>query len=175
MSKSLEILNIFNTLALKQNSWKTKIFSKKLEYRFLVESATTENVAFPYKTALLEANVKVNRMRSTKWTYHKEQSLASNKFIFLEISFQFENLLKRVDLKYQLAKVEVFFLIAKVLFEGVIFPVSILKTNLLFVITRNVSLFCWSESYATSSTHSNWKLKKLIILTGKIWFSTRIC
>ena len=31
-----------------------------------------------------------NRMVSTKWTYHKEQSLASNYFIFLKILFQFK-------------------------------------------------------------------------------------
>ena len=31
---------------------KNKIFSKKLESRFLVESTTTESATFPYKTAL---------------------------------------------------------------------------------------------------------------------------
>ena len=33
-------------------------FLKKLECRFLVESIKIENVTFPYKTALSEANVK---------------------------------------------------------------------------------------------------------------------
>ena len=47
----------------------------------------TENVSFPYKTAIPEANVNANRMVSIKWTYHKEQSFASNYF--------------RVDLMYQ--------------------------------------------------------------------------
>ena len=51
---------------------------KKLEYRFLVESTKIDNITFPYKAALSEANVKINRMRSTKWTYHKEWSFASN-------------------------------------------------------------------------------------------------
>ena len=35
---------------------------KKLEYHFLVKSSKTETAAFPYKTALSEANVKTNRM-----------------------------------------------------------------------------------------------------------------
>ena len=51
---------------------------KKLEYRFLVESTKIDNITFLYKTALSEANVRTNRMGSTKWNYHKEQSFASN-------------------------------------------------------------------------------------------------
>ena len=74
---------------------------KKLEYHFLVESTKIDNITFPYKTALSEANVKTNRMGSTKWTYHKEQSFVSNHFPFLEILFQFRNLIYRVDLMYQ--------------------------------------------------------------------------
>ena len=35
---------------------------QKLEYRFLVESTKIENTIFPYKTALSEANVKINRI-----------------------------------------------------------------------------------------------------------------
>ena len=68
-------------------------FLKKLEYRYLVKSTKTENTSFPYKTAISEANVKTNRMVTTKWTYHKEWSFASNYFIFLKILFQFKILL----------------------------------------------------------------------------------
>ena len=89
----VEILNDFNTLILKQIFSKTKIFFKKLEYRFLVESTKIENTSFPYKTAMPEANVKSRRMVSTKWTYHKKPSFASNYFIFLKIVHQFKNLL----------------------------------------------------------------------------------
>ena len=72
---------------------KTKTFIKKLDYRFLVENTKIENESFPYKTAMSDANVKTNRIVSTKWTYQKEQSLASNYFIFLKILFQFKELL----------------------------------------------------------------------------------
>ena len=92
MCQSVEILYYFNTLTLKQIFWKTEIFLKKLEYCFLVESTKIENASFPYKTAILEDNVKTSRMLSTKWTYHKEQSFAMNHFIFVEIFFQFKNL-----------------------------------------------------------------------------------
>ena len=51
---------------------------KKVEYRFLVESTKIDNITFLYKTALSEANVRTNRIGSTKWTYQKERSLASN-------------------------------------------------------------------------------------------------
>ena len=40
-------------------------------------------------------------MRSTKLTYHKERSFASNHFPFSKILFQFRNLIYRVDLMYQ--------------------------------------------------------------------------
>ena len=53
---------------LKQISWETKTFLKKLECRFLVEGTKIENALFPYKTVMSEVNVKTNRMVSTKWT-----------------------------------------------------------------------------------------------------------
>ena len=66
-----------------------KTFFKKMEYGFLVETTKIENTSFPFKTSLSEANVKTNRMATTKWTYHKEWSFARNYFIFLENLFQF--------------------------------------------------------------------------------------
>ena len=39
---------------------------KKTGCYFLDESTKTENASFPYKTAVSEANVKTNRMLSTK-------------------------------------------------------------------------------------------------------------
>ena len=41
-------------------------FFKKLEYCFLVERTKIEKAAFPCKTAISEANVKTNRMVTTK-------------------------------------------------------------------------------------------------------------
>ena len=93
MWQSVEILNVFNTLTLKQIFWKTKTFFKKLEYRFLVESTKIEKASFPYKISISEASVKTNKMVSKKWTYHKECSFASNCFVFLKILFQFKSLL----------------------------------------------------------------------------------
>ena len=83
----MEILNVFNTLTLKQIFWKTKTFFKKLEYHFLVESTKTEAASFPYKTVTSEVNAKANRVVSTKWAYHKERSFASNYYIFRKFCF----------------------------------------------------------------------------------------
>ena len=66
---------------------------EKTGLSFLVESTKIENASFLYKTALSEANIKTNRMGSTKWTYHKGRSLASNYFVSLKNFFQFNNLL----------------------------------------------------------------------------------
>ena len=68
---------------------KTKTLFIKLEYRFLVETIKIQNRLFSFKTSLLEANVKTNRMATSKWTYHKEWIFATNYFIFLENLFQF--------------------------------------------------------------------------------------
>ena len=65
-----------------------KIFLKKLECCFLVQSTKIENATFPHKTALPEANVKTNGVGSTKCTNHKGRSFASNYFIFSKILFQ---------------------------------------------------------------------------------------
>ena len=62
----MEILSIFNTFTLKRIFGKAKAYFKKLEYRLLVESIKTENASFPFKTTISEANVKTNRMVSTK-------------------------------------------------------------------------------------------------------------
>ena len=102
--KISENWNVFNTLTLKQIFWKAKSFFKKLEYHFLVETTKIGNTSFPSKTAPSEANVKTNRMATTKWTYHKKWSYASNYFIFLENLFQFWSLLNRVNLIYQRPK-----------------------------------------------------------------------
>ena len=48
------------------NLEKTQALSKKLAYRFLVESTKIKNTTLLYKTALFEANVTANRMVSTK-------------------------------------------------------------------------------------------------------------
>ena len=58
MWQAVKVSNVFNTLSLKQIFFEAKIFIKKLEYRFLVETTKSEDTAFPFKTALSEANVK---------------------------------------------------------------------------------------------------------------------
>ena len=64
----MEKFERFQCFNFKTDFWKTKTFFKKLEYRFLVGSIKFENAAFPYKTAVSEANVKTNK------TYYKERS-----------------------------------------------------------------------------------------------------
>ena len=58
----MEILNIFNTLTLKQIFWKTRTFFKKLDQIFLVESTKIENASFPYKTTISEANAMLRQI-----------------------------------------------------------------------------------------------------------------
>ena len=58
MRQSVETLNVFNTLTLKQIFWKRKTFFQKLKYRFLVESTKIENASFLYKTVISQAIVK---------------------------------------------------------------------------------------------------------------------
>ena len=123
MWQSVEILNVCNALTLKQIFWKTKTFFKNLEYRFLVESTSA---SFPYKTAISEANVKANRMVSTKWTYHK-WSFAGNYFIFWKFCFTLWTL-KKSWLMYQQPKCSCsYFSKALRFIWGWFFPASILN------------------------------------------------
>ena len=78
----MKVSNVFNTLTLKQIFWKRKTFFKNLEHRFLVQTTKIENTSFPFETALPEGNINRNRIATTKGTYHKEWSFASNYFIF---------------------------------------------------------------------------------------------
>ena len=84
-------MNIFNTFTLKPIFSKTKTFFKKKGYRFLVESTTIENITFPHKTALSEANVK------TEWgvqhgPIRKNGVLAVTTSVFRKVLFQIKNL-----------------------------------------------------------------------------------
>ena len=81
--QSLRILNVFNTLILKQVFWKTKTFLKNLEYHFLVQSGTNESTTFPYKASLSKANAKTNWMGIMKWTYDKTWTFALTAYFFL--------------------------------------------------------------------------------------------
>ena len=81
------MLNVFSNLTLKLIFWKRKTFFKKLEYRFLVESTKIENAWFSYKTAISGANVKTNRMMSTKLTYRKERSFPVTTLFFRKFCF----------------------------------------------------------------------------------------
>ena len=60
-----------------------------MKYAFLVETTNIENASFLLNTALSEANVRTKSVANTKWTYHKEWSIASNYFTFSKNLFQF--------------------------------------------------------------------------------------
>ena len=120
---------------------------KKLEYNFLVESTKIDNITFPYKTALSEANVKTNRMGSTKLTYHKERSFASNHFPFSKILFQFRNLVYRVDLMYQPSKCPYsYFSKALEFYFSVFFLMTILKKDLNAAEIRTVQYYVCTKN-----------------------------
>ena len=107
-----------------------------------------DNITFPYKTALSEANVKTNRMVIIKLTYHKERSFASNHFPFLKILFQFRNLVYRVDLMYQPPKCPYsYFSKALEFYFGVFFfPVSIFKIDLNVAEIRTVQGYACTKN-----------------------------
>ena len=77
---------MFSILYLWNNFLKNENLFQKTGVSLLVEISKTENVIFPFRTALSEANDKTNRMGCTKWTYSKEY------FICLKTLFQFNNL-----------------------------------------------------------------------------------
>ena len=68
-------------------------FFQKTVIPFLAERIKNEKASFSCKIAISEANVKTNRIATTKWDYHRERSFANDYFIFLKVLFQFKNLL----------------------------------------------------------------------------------
>ena len=133
MWQSVKVSNVFNTLTLEQIFWKTKTFFKKLEYHFLVETTKIENTSFPFKTALSEANFKTNRMATTKWTYHKESSFATNYLIFLKICSSFRTSWKELIWCTNDPNVNIrIFRRRWSLILGCFFPVSILNTTVIW-------------------------------------------
>ena len=68
----IENFEHFQHFNFETNFLKKQTLFKKVESRFSIQSIKIDNATFPYKTALSEANLKANRMGSTKWTYHKE-------------------------------------------------------------------------------------------------------
>ena len=81
MSKSVAILNDFNTLTLKQIFWKTKTFFKKLVYRFLVESTKIDyfHTKLPYQKPML---------RQIEW-WVQNGPIAKNRVLPVTILFFF--------------------------------------------------------------------------------------
>ena len=122
---TISILQLWNKFSEKQ-----KLF-KKLEYCFLVENTKIDNLTFPYKTALSEANVKINRLGSKKLTYHKDKSFASNHFPFSKICFSLGT--SYIELIWCTNHPNVHIHTFRKCWSftlGCFFPVSILKINL---------------------------------------------
>ena len=86
ISESFKRFQYFN---FEKNFLENENLFQKTVVPFFVEANKIENTSFPFKTALSKANVKTNRITTTKWTYHKEWSFASNYLFFLENLFQF--------------------------------------------------------------------------------------
>ena len=80
--QSLEILNVFITLTLIQFFWKSKSLTLTTGALLFSWKHYNEKRHISLKTVASKANVKTNRMGSTKWTYHNQRSFASNYFFF---------------------------------------------------------------------------------------------
>ena len=93
------------------------LFIWKLEYCFLVEFTLIKNATIPYKTALLEGNVKVIRTGSTKWTFQKNKVLPVTTLFFWKFCFIIRTFYK--ELIWCIMFIFILFVSAGVLFEGV--------------------------------------------------------
>ena len=121
MWQSLVILNVFNTLNLKQLFWKTKTFFKKLKYCFLVHTTTNESATFPYKTALPKANV------NTSWEYHgatnKNGHLPLTTLFFWKFNFSIRtSIISWFNVPIAQMFIFILFVSASVLFESTFCP-----------------------------------------------------
>ena len=127
MWQSLVILNDFDTLSLKQIFWKMKTIFKKLEYFFLAVRRL-KTAIFLQKTALTEANVKTNRMGSSKLNYHKEGVFLVATIFFWKSCFSIRTSYKELIWCANYQNVHFHTFRKRLSFTwGYFFPVSILK------------------------------------------------
>ena len=116
-----------------------KTLFKKLEYCSLVANTNIDNITYPYKTALSEANVKTNRMRSAKLTYHKERSFACTTFRFRKFCVSVATSYIELILCTNHPNIHIHTFRKRWSFTlGCFFPVSILKIDLNAAEIRNV-------------------------------------
>ena len=121
MWQSLKILNVFNTLTLQQVFWKTKAFLKKLDSHFLVECTKIENASFRFETALSEANIKTNRIGSSKWQNEpilKNGVLPLTTLFFWKFCYSLRTYYEELIWCTNYANVHILFVSTGVLFEG---------------------------------------------------------
>ena len=75
----MNILNVFNTLTLKQIFWKTKTFFKKQEYRFYFKALGLKmrdfHTKLPYQKPM--SRQIAWWLQNAKWTFYKERSFTS--------------------------------------------------------------------------------------------------
>ena len=135
------------------------------------ENLKIENTSFPYKTAISEANVKINRMVSGKLIYHKEWSFASDHFAFFKILFQFKNLLKRVDPNVH---IHIFQKRWSFIWECFSLGVSI-NTRFFFTGYKSVDILFSTLTFCAAFLPilliRGWNLNSLLIITSNIFFS----
>ena len=125
---------VFNSLTLQQIFCITKTFFKKLEYHFLVESTNIKNASFPYKTAMSEANVKINRMGSTKGPIKKNGVLPVTTLLFWKFCFSLRTSYKELTWCNNYLNVNIHTLRERWGFIwGCLFPVSTLSNLFRFV------------------------------------------
>ena len=124
-------------------------------------------ITYPHKTTLSEANVKVNGMGRSKWTYHKACNFASIYFIFLTFCFSLRTCYRNVLLqKYPNVHIHTFCKQWSFIWRY-FYPESILKTYSAAAIRNdlntNVSCFMrvlFSCMYTKTTTRNRSQLFK---------------
>ena len=111
---------------------------------------------------------------STKWTYHKEPSFASNYFIiFLKILFQFKKLWSWFDVPTTQIPIFLFSVSSGVLFDGAFLPVSIFQADLYSVNFSRASELkaCVLVCATTDTAHTQISYLTVARLTFAEWRS----
>ena len=128
MWQSLKILNVFNTLLLKQIFWKTKTFSKNLGYSFLVESSKIENAIFLYKLPYQKPILTQIEWGVQNGPITKNRVLAVTTLFFWKLCFSFQHSWKDLIGCSNHPNVHIHFFCKRwSCVWGCFFPVSILK------------------------------------------------
>ena len=169
MWQSVEILNIFNTSTLKQIFWKTKTFSEKLEYHFLVESTKMKGHYFHTKLPCQKQMLRQTELWVQNGPITNNRVLPVTTLFFWRFSFSLRTSYKELIWCTNNSNAQIHTFCKRWSFIWqCCFLVSILKQEVYWKEKRSLFHVCWPWKGLWQDTNTR---KSALVVYEKTWYS----